>query len=301
MAVLTMKELLEAGVHFGHHTRRWNPKMRGYIYGARNGIYVIDLHQTIERFNRAQALVKEVVNSGAPVLFVGTKRQAQEAIKEAALRSRQYYVAHRWLGGTLTNWKTIQSRIRRLKELERMVQEGEVENLPKKEAARLMKEYQKLQRNLGGIKEMPGLPGAIFVVDLRQEQTAIREARKLRIPTIGLVDTNCDPEEVDYPIPGNDDAIRSIRLISGRLADAIIEEKQLEWQGGEVLPELPEIVEEAPLPEEEIQEYRRYFGEAEPEEEVPPKPAARWEEEEQPTEEIEEWDIARKYGITEEE
>ncbi len=263
MATLNMRELLEAGVHFGHPTRKWHPNMKPYIYGARNGIHIVDLHKTVEMFDRAQKAVKEIVNSGGHVLFVGTKKQARDPIKEAALRSRQYYITHRWLGGTLTNFRTIQSRVRRLKELERMIQEGELDRIPKKEASRLRKEHEKLERNLGGIKDMPGLPSALFLVDLKEEHTAVAEANRLGITTIAIVDTNCDPTEVDFPIPANDDAIRSIRLIAGRIADAIIEEKQLEWQGAEVVApeEMPEIVEEAPLSPEQVAEYGKMFGE----------------------------------------
>ncbi len=261
MAQLTMRELLEAGVHFGHPTRKWHPNMKKYIYGARNGIHIIDLHKTVEMFEIAQRAVKDIVNSGGHILFVGTKKQARDAIKEAALRSRQFYITHRWLGGTLTNFRTIQSRVRRLKELERMIQEGELDRIPKKEAAKLRKEYEKLERNLGGIKEMPGLPSALFIVDLKEEHTAVAEANRLGITTIAIVDTNCDPDEVDYPIPGNDDAIRAIRLIAGRIAEAIIEEKQLEWQGAEVVEEIPTVEEEAPLSPEQIAEYGKMFGE----------------------------------------
>ncbi len=291
MATITMRELLEAGVHFGHPTRKWHPNMKRFIYGARNGIHIVDLHKTVEMFDRAQKAVKEIVNNGGHILFVGVKKQARDAIKEAALRSRQYYVTHRWLGGTLTNFRTIQSRIRRLKELERMIQEGELDRIPKKEAARLRKEHEKLERNLGGIKDMPGLPSALFVVDLKEEHTAIAEAQRLGITTIGIVDTNCDPDEVDYPIPGNDDAIRAIRLIAGRIADAIIEEKQLEWQGAEVLPPeaMPEIVEEAPLSPEQVAEYGKMFGE---EIDISQESSAQ-------TEEIEdkEWDLVRKHRL----
>ncbi len=262
MATLTMRELLEAGVHFGHQTRKWHPNMKRFIYGARSGIYIIDLHKTVEMFNQAQQAIKQIVNEGGHVLFVGTKKQARDAIKEAALRCRQYYVNYRWLGGMLTNYRTIQQRVRRLKELERMIQEGELERIPKKEAAKLRKEYEKLERNLEGIKDMPGLPAALFIVDLKEEHTAVAEANRLGITTVAIVDTNCDPDEVDYPIPGNDDAIRAIRLIAGRIADAIIEEKQLEWQGAEVLPtEIPEVQEEAPLSPEQVAEYGKMFGE----------------------------------------
>ncbi|MCS7066798.1 MAG: 30S ribosomal protein S2 [Fimbriimonadales bacterium] len=261
MATLTMRELLEAGVHFGHQTRKWHPNMRRFIYGARNGIYIIDLHKTVEMFDRAQQAIRQIVSEDGHVLFVGTKKQARDAIKEAALRSRQYYVNHRWLGGMLTNFRTIQGRIQRLKELERMIREGELERIPKKEAAKLRKEYEKLERNLSGIKDMPGLPAAMFIVDLKEEHTAVAEANRMGITTIAIVDTNCDPDEVDYPIPGNDDAIRAIRLIAGRIAEAIIEEKQLEWQGAEVLPEIPAVEEEAPLSPEQVAEYGKMFGE----------------------------------------
>ena len=263
MAELSMRELLEAGVHFGHPTRKWHPNMRRYIYGARSGIHIIDLHKTVEMFDKAQRAVKEIVNSGGHVLFVGTKKQARDAIKEAAIRSRQYHITYRWLGGTLTNFRTIQSRVKRLKELERMIQDGELDRIPKKEASRLRKEHEKLERNLGGIKDMPGLPAALFIVDLKEEHTAVAEARRLGIPTIAIVDTNCNPDEVDYAIPANDDAIRAIRLIAGRIADAIIEEKQLEWQGAVVVPEeqIPVVEEEAPLPPDQVAEYGKMFGE----------------------------------------
>lgn len=307
MASITMKDLLEAGVHFGHHTRRWNPKMKKYIYGARAGIYIIDLHLTLELFEKAQKVVRDVVADGGHILFVGTKKQAQEAIKEAALKSRQYHITHRWLGGTLTNFRTMQSRVKRLKELERMISEGEIDRIPKKEAAKLRKEYEKLDRNLGGIKDMPGMPSALFVVDLRQEHTAVQEAARLGIPTIGIVDTNCDPTEVNYPIPGNDDAIRSIRLITGRIADTIAEEKQLEWQGGEVI-ELPEIEEEEPLPPDQVKEFGELFGEdIQIEDEAQEAGTATKkkgsDEEDSPATEVreEDWDIAKKFGINDEE
>lgn len=228
MATVTMKELLEAGVHFGHHTRRWNPKMRRYIYGARNGIYIIDLHQTLQLFEQAQAFVQDVVKNGGHILFVGTKKQAQEAVREAAERSRQFYVNKRWLGGMLTNWRTIQERIKRLNELEKMEADGTFDRLPKKEAAKLREEKEKLSAVLAGIKEMPGLPHAVFIVDLKKEHIAVQEAHRLQIPIIAIVDTNCDPDDVDYVIPGNDDAIRAIRLLCNRIADAIIEVKEVE-------------------------------------------------------------------------
>ena len=225
-----MKDLLEAGVHFGHQTRRWNPKMKPYIYGGRNGIYIIDLHQTLKLFDEAYAYIQELATNNGKLLFVGTKKQAQDAVAEAAKRSRQYFVNSRWLGGMLTNYRTILTRIARLRELERLDTEGVFESLPKKEAAELREERDRLERYLGGIKDMPGLPDAIFIVDLKKERIAVQEARKLGIPIIAIVDTNCDPDEVDYVIPGNDDAIRAIRLISNKIADAIIEVKQAEWQ-----------------------------------------------------------------------
>jgi len=259
LATVTMKELLEAGVHFGHHTRRWNPKMKRYIYGARNGIYIIDLHQTLQLFEQAQAFVQEVVQNGGHILFVGTKKQAQEAVREAAEKSRQFYVNKRWLGGMLTNWKTIQERIKRLNELEKMEADGVLDRLPKKEAAKLREEKEKLNSVLAGIKEMPGLPHAVFIVDLKKEHIAVQEAHRLEIPIIAIVDTNCDPDEVDYVIPGNDDAIRAIKLLCSRIADAIVEVKAVEWQGAEVVETAEEVEaegEEKPeegelLPEEE--------------------------------------------------
>lgn len=225
MSVISMKQLLEAGVHFGHQTRRWNPKMDEYIYTERNGIYIIDLQKTTKLIDKAYETVKEVVAEGGTVLFVGTKKQAQESIKVEAERCGMYYVNNRWLGGMLTNFKTIQSRIRRLKDLEKMEEDGTFEVLPKKEVIRLRHEMGKLEKNLGGIKDMKGLPSAIFVVDPRNE-IAIQEAHTLGIPLIGIVDTNCDPEEIDYVIPGNDDAIRAVKLITGKMADAVIEANQ---------------------------------------------------------------------------
>jgi small subunit ribosomal protein S2 len=220
---ITMKELLEAGVHFGHQTRRWNPKMKRYIYGGRNGIYIIDLHQTLKLFEDARTFIQETAANGEIVLFVGTKKQAQEAVEEAAKRCGMYYVNQRWLGGMMTNFRTIQQRISRLRELEKMEADGVFEQLTKKEAAKLRDESDKLERVLGGIKDMPKLPGAVFIVDLKKERIALAEARKLEIPVVAIVDTNCDPDEVDYVIPGNDDAIRAIKLMSNKLADAIIE------------------------------------------------------------------------------
>ena len=229
-----MKDLLEAGVHFGHQTRRWNPKMKRYIYGGRNGIYIIDLHQTLKLFDEAYAYVQEVASKNGKILFVGTKKQAQEAVAEAAKRSRSYYVNSRWLGGMLTNYRTILTRIARLRELERMDAEGVLDSLPKKEAFDLREERDRLEMYLGGMKDMNGMPDAIFIVDLKKEKIAVQEARKLGIPIIAIVDTNCDPDEVDYVIPGNDDAIRAIKLISNKIADAIIEIKQADWQDTEV-------------------------------------------------------------------
>jgi len=230
LSILAMKDLLEAGVHFGHQTRRWNPKMKRYIYGGRNGIYIIDLHQTLKLFDEAYAFVQEVASNNGKILFVGTKKQAQDAVAEAAKRSRSYYVNSRWLGGMLTNYRTILTRIARLRELDRLDAEGILESLPKKEAADLREERDRLENYLGGMKDMNGMPDAIFIVDLKKEKIAVQEARKLGIPIIAIVDTNCDPDEVDYVIPGNDDAIRAIKLISNKIADAIIEIKQGEWQ-----------------------------------------------------------------------
>jgi small subunit ribosomal protein S2 len=229
-----MKDLLEAGVHFGHQTRRWNPKMKRYIYGSRNGIYIIDLHQSLKLFDEAQKFVQDVVLGGGHILFVGTKKQASDAVAEAATRSRQFYANARWLGGMLTNFRTIQLRITRLRDLEMMERDGTFLKLTKKEAALLTEEKDRLERFLGGIKDMPRLPAALFIVDLKKEHIAVQEARKLGIPIVAIVDTNCDPDEVDYIIPGNDDAIRAIKLISNKIADAIIEVKQVEWQGAEV-------------------------------------------------------------------
>jgi small subunit ribosomal protein S2 len=220
-----MKELLEAGVHFGHQTRRWNPKMKKYIYGARNGIYIVDLHQTIKLFEDALNFVQNTVNDGGSVLFVGTKKQAQAAIKETAQRSGQFFVTERWLGGMLTNWNTIQQRIGRLKELDRMEEDGYFERLPKKEALLRRAEREKLNRYLEGIREMTKPPQAMFVVDVNKEKHAVLEARKLNIPVVAIVDTNCDPEMADFVIPGNDDAIRAIRLVTQKFGDAILEVK----------------------------------------------------------------------------
>ncbi len=223
MSVVTMKELLEAGVHFGHQTKRWNPKMKPYIFGSRNGIHIIDLQKTVELFDVAYQFVVKTVAEGKSILFVGTKKQAKDAIIEEAERCGMFYVAHRWLGGTLTNFQTIKKSIEKLRELEAMKREGEFSKYPKKEALKLEKKLQKLERNLGGIKNMDELPGAVFIVDTKKEHIAVREARKLGIPVVAIADTNCDPDEIDYPIPGNDDAIRAIRLICSRIADACLE------------------------------------------------------------------------------
>ena len=226
MAVVAMKQLLEAGVHFGHQTRRWDPRMAEYIFQARNGIHIIDLQKASKKIDEAYAFIKEQVEEGKTVLFVGTKKQAQECMKDAAIKSGMYYVDQRWLGGMLTNFDTIQKRIQRLKNLEAMEQDGTFDVLPKKEVILLKKEMEKLEKNLGGIKDMEKLPGVIFLVDPKKERIAILEARKLNIPVVGIVDTNCNPEDLDYPIPGNDDAIRAVKLIADVMANAVIEGKQ---------------------------------------------------------------------------
>ena len=226
MAVVAMKQLLEAGVHFGHQTRRWDPRMAEYIFQARNGIHIIDLQKTSKKIDEAYAFIKEQVEEGKNVLFVGTKKQAQECMKEAAQMCGMYYVDQRWLGGMLTNFGTIKTRIKRLKDLETMQEDGTFDVLPKKEVIMLKKEMEKLEKNLGGIKDMTELPGVMFIVDPKKERIAILEARKLGIPVVGLVDTNCNPEDVDYVIPGNDDAIRAVKLIAQVMANAVIEGKQ---------------------------------------------------------------------------
>lgn len=225
-SVVSMKSLLEAGVHFGHQTRRWNPKMAPYIYTERNGIYIVDLQKTVKKLEEAYNFVKDVAASGKTVLFVGTKKQAQEAIKEEATRCSMFYVNSRWLGGMLTNFKTMRGRVDRMNQLKKMEEDGTFDMLPKKEVIKLMHEQEKLEKYLGGVKDMKQLPGAVFVVDPRKEHNAIAEARKLKIPVVAIVDTNCDPDEIDYVIPGNDDAIRAIRLISGVMANAVTEGKQ---------------------------------------------------------------------------
>lgn len=236
MAVISMKQLLEAGVHFGHQTRRWNPKMAKYIFTERNGIHVIDLQQTVKMADTAYEFVREAAANDAVILFVGTKKQAAEAVAEEATRAGQYYINHRWLGGTLTNWDTIQKRIARLKEIKRMEEDGTFEVLSKKEVLALKREQEKLEKSLGGIKDMEELPGALFIVDPRKERIAVAEAKKLNIPIVAIVDTNCDPDEIDYVIPGNDDAIRAVKLLTSRMADAVIEGRQ--GEAGEVVEEV---------------------------------------------------------------
>ena len=226
MGVIAMKQLLEAGVHFGHQTRRWNPKMAEYIYTERNGIYIIDLQKTVKKVEEAYAFIRSVVENGESILFVGTKKQAMDAIRDEAIRAGEYFVNARWYGGMLTNFKTIQKRIERLAQLHTMEEDGTFELLPKKEVSKLKLEMEKLEKNLGGIKDMKRLPGAMFVVDPRKEKNAIAEARKLKIPVVAIVDTNCDPDEVDYVIPGNDDAIRAVNLIASTMANAVLEAKQ---------------------------------------------------------------------------
>ena len=226
MSVISMKQLLEAGVHFGHQTRRWNPKMKKYIFTERNGIYIIDLQKTVKKVEEAYNWVKDLAGNGGTILFVGTKKQAQDSVKEEAGRSGMYYVNQRWLGGTLTNFETIQKRIGRLKDIERMSEDGTFEVLPKKEVVQLKKEQERLEKFLGGIKDMKQLPDALFIIDPRKERIAVAEAKKLNIPIVGIVDTNCDPDEIDVVIPANDDAIRAVKLLTGKMADAILEAKQ---------------------------------------------------------------------------
>ena len=237
MAVVAMKQLLEAGVHFGHQTRRWDPKMAEYIFQARNGIHIIDLQKTSKKLDEAYAFIKEQAEEGKTILFVGTKKQAQECVKEAAEKCGMYYIDQRWLGGMLTNFGTIKKRVQRLKDLETMQEDGTFDVLPKKEVILLKKEMEKLERNLGGIKDMEEVPGVIFLIDPKKERLAVLEAKKLDIPVVGVVDTNCNPEDLDYPIPGNDDAIRAVKLITDVMANAVIEGKQ-----GESFE--PEMVEE---------------------------------------------------------
>ena len=243
MSVISMKQLLEAGVHFGHQTRRWNPKMAEYIYTERNGIYIIDLQKSVGKVDEAYQAIADIAAEGGQILFVGTKKQAQDAIKTEAERCGMFYVNERWLGGMLTNFKTIQSRINRLKEIEAMAEDGTFDVLPKKEVIAIKKEWEKLEKNLGGIKEMKKIPDAIFVVDPKKERICIQEAHALGIPLIGIADTNCDPEELDYVIPGNDDAIRAVKLIVSKMADAVIEANQGEAVDVEIAEEVEETVE----------------------------------------------------------
>ncbi len=247
MAVVSMKQLLEAGVHFGHQTRRWNPKMASYIYTERNGIYIIDLQKTVKKLEEAYNFVRDLAANGETLLFVGTKKQAQDAIREEAERVGMYFVNARWLGGMLTNFKTMRTRVERLNQLHKMQEDGTFAMLPKKEVAKLNLEIEKLEKYLGGVKQMKKLPGALFIVDPRKERNAIAEARKLHIPIVAIVDTNCDPDEIDYVIPGNDDAIRAIKLISATMANAVQEGKQ----GEDVVEaeEAPVAAEVAPAPE----------------------------------------------------
>ena len=262
MAVVAMKQLLEAGVHFGHQTRRWDPKMAEYIFQARNGIHIIDLQKPSKKLDEAYAFLKEQAEAGKTVLFVGTKKQAQECVKEAAEKCGMYYVNQRWLGGTLTNFSTIRKRIGRLLELEKMQEDGTFEVLPKKEVILLKKEMEKLEKNLGGIKEMTEVPGVMFIVDPKKEKIGILEARKLGIPVIGLVDTNCNPQDVDYAIPGNDDAIRAVKLIADCMANAVIEGKQGEsMEAVEEAMEVEEVAEPTDMEEvvasEEVEEPKK--------------------------------------------
>lgn len=249
MSVISMKQLLEAGVHFGHQTRRWNPKMAPYIYTERNGIHIIDLQKTVGKVDDAYKALNEIVAEGGSVLFVGTKKQAQEAVMTEALRCGEFYINERWLGGMLTNFKTIRTRIERLKTIRRMAEDGTFDVLPKKEVIIIKKEQEKLEKNLGGIVEMKELPSVIFVVDPKKEKICVKEAHTLGIPLIGMCDTNCDPEELDHVIPGNDDAIRAVKLIVAKMADAVIEAKQ----GEEAYVEEPAAEAEAPAPAEEAE------------------------------------------------
>ncbi|HAM54387.1 MAG: 30S ribosomal protein S2 [Candidatus Rokubacteria bacterium GWC2_70_24] len=247
MASLTMKELLEAGVHFGHQTKRWNPKMQKYIFGERNGIYIIDLQKTLKKFREAYAFMRDLAAGGGTVLFVGTKKQAQEAVLEEATRCGMFYVNHRWLGGTLTNFATIRKSIARLKKLDEMKEMGDYERLPKKEVLGLEREREKLEKTLAGIKNMERLPSAVFIIDPKKETIAVEEAKRLAVPIVAIVDTNCDPTGIDYPVPGNDDAIRAVRLITARMADALNEGRgTLAKETGEEIPaaaDLPVVTE----------------------------------------------------------
>ncbi len=268
MANITMKELLEAGVHFGHQTRRWNPKMKEYIFGERNGIYIIDLQKTLKMFKEAAQFVSDLVAQGKVILFVGTKRQAQEAIAEEAQRCGMFYVNHRWLGGTLTNWATIEKSIRRYKDLEAMEEDGRMDNIPKKEATRLRRELRHYRENLVGIKDLPGLPDAVFVIDSGKEQIAVREAHALDIPVVAVVDTNCNPEDVDQVIPGNDDALRAIRLFTSKTADAVLEGRAVYEQAQLEAAKAQEAAEAAAAAAQAGAEAAKYEGTPEELEEV---------------------------------
>ncbi len=257
MAIVTMKQLLETGVHFGHRTRRWHPKMARYIYTERNGVHIIDLQQTVKALSRAYAFIRDTVAEGNQVLFVGTKRQAQETIAQEATRCGMPYVNHRWLGGTLTNWRTIKARIDYLKDLEARRDNGEFDLLPKKEALLLNRQIAKLNMRLGGLKTMTGLPGAVFIIDIRNEATAVAEANRLGIPIVAVVDTNCDPTPIDYVIPGNDDAIRAIRLMTSKIADAVLEGLALRKEREPELPEGYEADDEKYLSAETLERLRR--------------------------------------------
>ncbi|MEQ6375354.1 30S ribosomal protein S2 [Bacillaceae bacterium S4-13-58] len=237
MSVISMKQLLEAGVHFGHQTRRWNPKMKKYIFTERNGIYIIDLQKTVKKVEEAYQVIRDIAADGGTILFVGTKKQAQDSVKEEAIRCGMYFVNQRWLGGTLTNFETIQKRIKRLKDIERMEEDGTFQVLPKKEVVQLLKEKERLVKFLGGIKDMDRIPDALFIIDPRKERIAVAEAHKLNIPIIGIVDTNCDPDEIDHVIPANDDAIRAVKLLTAKMADAVLEARQGEGTAEEVVEE----------------------------------------------------------------
>ncbi|RKX52790.1 MAG: 30S ribosomal protein S2 [Thermotoga sp.] len=265
MSVLSMKQLLETGVHFGHQTKRWNPKMKPYIYTARKGIYIIDLQKTVKMFDRAYNFIVDVASKGGTVLMVGTKKQAQEAIEREARRAGAFYVTERWLGGMLTNFRTIKKRIDYFKEIEKMEENGELDKVPPKEALKIRREKEKLEKYFAGIKEMVELPGAVFVIDPRKEKNAVAEANKLKIPVVALVDTNCDPDPIDYVIPGNDDAIRATALITSKIADAIIEGRQgyqetLEAQKTEEEKEIPEV-QEVQSTEENVEKTEEYVVE----------------------------------------
>jgi small subunit ribosomal protein S2 len=285
---ISMKELLEAGVHFGHQTKRWNPKMKEYIFGERNGIYIVDLQKTLKLFKDAMRYVGDMAAQGKIVLFVGTKRQAQEAVAEEALRCSQFYVNQRWLGGLLTNMTTVQKSIKRLKELDAMATEGDWGGRAKKEIVRMERERKHLNQNLAGIKDMNGLPDLLFVVDSNKEAIAVEEARKLGIPVVAVVDTNCDPDKVDYVIPGNDDALRAIRLFTNKIADAVIEGRQLATEHDFVPEKIAEVADEAPV--EEMPEYSEY---------VDPKYAAQLMSETMPDEDLPSNSLPRKGPVSE--